>query len=105
MDGSANDSYNWTISKECNDDALKYTYWGTIFLIIFSWIFFIVGIIMKDDTLTIIGGILLLIMGIYTLSSGILGIDNWVTQWFSIINMLIGIYILILWTYRQYENL
>ena len=78
--------------------------WGVLFILIFGWAIFIIGLIFKEDTLTVISSFLLLISGLYMFQNGFFKLDDFTVQWFSIIQILIGGYILIRYTWEQYRD-
>lgn len=65
---------------------------GTIsFLILLMWGLFIFGVSREDDIFIFIAGAGLLLMSVYTMSNGLEGINNFVTQGMSVIQIGVGI--------------
>lgn len=86
-------------------DETRYEYWGVVFLLIFCWVGFVVGLTFNNYPLSAIFSFLLMILGVYIMTAGLLSIENWVTDAFAIIQICIGGYVLIVWTWEEYKDL
>lgn len=84
--------------------GIRYNYWLELFLFVFCWVGFVIGINYKNYPIAMIFSFLMIILGVYGLSQGLLSIDNWVTQSFSIIQVCVGALVLLVYSYEEYKD-
>lgn len=60
----------------------------------------IIGLVGQDPTITVLGAMGIIILGVYYLSNGICVYENWITQAISVVCIGVGIYILLKLAYN-----
>lgn len=59
-------------------------------ILLLAWVFMVVGFVIKEKILIALMGFTLVISGIHMTSNGLGGVINNVTEWFGVINAVIG---------------
>lgn len=64
-------------------------------VIIIAWVALLLGFLIKEIWILMFAGLIMMVLGINTLTQGLVGVNNNATQIFSFLNMFIGFYVLI----------
>lgn len=59
-------------------------------ILLISWVFMLVGFIVREKLLVALMGMVLIVAGIYITTNGLGGVDNNVTETFGVINAVVG---------------
>ncbi len=82
--------------------------WGIFFILILAWSGLVIGISIHDpptqNFFVVISSILLVITGIHMFRNGFFNLSGFIIEWFPLIQILIGLFIFLYWTWKQYEN-
>ena len=70
------------------------------FIILFAWIWLIIGFYFKDAIPALLSSMLIIAIGVYLIANGILVTKDWITEAFGIIHIGIGGYIFVKGTYE-----
>jgi len=99
-----NNTYSGSITVGDYATEVNVEDWGILFILILTWVVLFVGLIFNEDFFTLISSLLLIIIGIYILNNGFFEMEGFIVQWFPVIQTLIGLFILIVWTHRRYQD-
>jgi len=66
-----------------------------ILFILIAFIFFIVTLVISDNYLLYFSSIILTLVGIYTMTNGLLNLNDWFTQSLSVVFIGIGMYVMV----------
>ena len=69
-----------------------------------AWIIFIVALWKENSWLSFLAGILILILGMYVLTYGVQDVNNTLTRMFSVVNLGIGMYIVLVSSFEAIET-
>lgn len=66
-----------------------------ILFLVFVFVIFLVSVFWMDTIFVYITSMILILLGIYTMSNGILDLNNWFTQAVSVVFLGIGMYVIV----------
>ncbi len=105
------DSSNWgtfTVGNFAPETIPTPEDWGILFILIVGWVGLLAGIMINESStqsfLVVISSILLVITGVHMFTNGFFNLTGFIVEWFPLIQILIGVFIFIYWTWKQYEN-
>lgn len=73
-------------------------------LILVGWGILFLALYIKDYPISAIASFFLMALGMYIINNGLVGTDNFATQFLGIIQLCVGFYVLVRGAYELYKN-
>lgn len=74
-------------------------------LLIIAWAGICVGFFVKDYAITSLFSIFLVVWGVKVLMEGLVGFQDWMTDAFAIVNLMVALYVFIRGGYELYKDM